>query len=580
MKTKNKEKTASWNSLLKIYKAAKIPWFWLILVVLFSLGTQWLAVISVPYASAVDTGTMKSGGWLVSFVLITVIYNILDSGYDAVNGMGGASMARSVRRNMWRKLLHLPITTFEKEEPQTFVSRITKDTTFAYRALTALIQIFSIGYGCYVAIKEVVDIYANFAWLVVVTIPVLIICAWIVGKLQYKMNKLLNDAYAKVTGYYGERLPNVKYIKMNNMEEKEYQKAVAINQGKYKADVRYWTLFALSTPITSIAHYISIIVVMWVGSAFVRTGDMSVSELISLKGYFEIVMENVTLLLGIWQSIKASHGGCEKLAELIDTEEEQMTAGGIKAEAGQDIVFSHVFFRYDESGKSVLRDASFTIPGGKVTAIVGENGCGKSTVMRLLERFDTPADGCITVGGTDLNDLDLYHWRDRLGYVFQGNQLVKGTVWENLAYGAPAEYTDNMLYAAAKDADALEFIQEKEDGFHTMIDPFAPDFSGGQQQRMAIARALLKQPDYLIMDEATSGIDNNTERAIWRHVRNRMEGKTTILISHDNEVINTADHIVVIKDGSVEAEGTVEEVRNSSETYRAIQDALLMEVVG
>lgn len=579
MKKENKKQTASWKSLLKIYKTAKIPWLWLIMVALFSVVTQWLAVISVPYASAVDTGTMKGGSWLVSFVLITVIYNILDGGYDAVNGMGGATMARSVRRNMWRKLLHLPVKVYEKEEPQNFVSRMTKDTTYAYAALTALIQIFSISYGCYVALKEVIEIYADFAWLVVVTIPVLIICAWIVGKIHYKMNKILNDSYAKVTSYYGERLPNVKYIKMNNMEEKEYQKAVEINQGKYKADVRYWTLYALSAPITSIAHYISVIVVMWVGSAFVRTGDMEVGELISLKGYFEIVMQNVTLFLGVWQAIKASHGGCEKLAELIDTEEEKMTSGGGTAEAGQDIVFRNVSFRYDVDGKTVLQNASFTIPGGKVTAIVGENGCGKSTVMRLLERFDTPVDGSITVGSKNLSELDLYKWRENLGYVFQGNQLVKGTVWENLAYGAPQDFTDAMLYAAARDADALDFIQEKDDGFSTMIDPFAPDFSGGQQQRIAIARVLLKQPDYLIMDEATSGIDNVTEKAIWSRVRARMAGKTTILISHDMDVINTADHIVVIKDGTVEAEGTVEEVRKNSATYMAIQNAMLMEAI-
>lgn len=579
MKKKEKNKTASWKSLLKIYKTAKIPWMWMILVVLFSLGTQWLAVISVPYASSVDTGTMKGGSWLVTFVMITVIYNILDSGYDVVNGMGGASMARSVRRNTWRKLLHLPVSVYEKEDPQSFVSRITVDTTYAYSALTALIQIIGITYGCAVAIKEVAEIYADFVWLVLVTIPVLIICAVIVGKLQYKMNAILIDAYAKVTNYYGEHLPNVKYIKMNNMEEKEYQKAVEINQGKYKADVKYYMLYALMTPITSIAHYISIIVVMWVGSAFVRAGDMKVADLISLKGYFEIVMSNVTLFIGVWQAIKSSHGGCEKLAELIDLEEEEMTVGGKVVQKAQDIVFTNVSYQYVEDGKPILKGADFTIPGGKTTAIVGENGCGKSTIMRLLERFDRPNEGTITIGGTNLNELDLYKWRESLGYVFQGNQLVKGTVAENLSYGTDRDCTAEKLKRAAEDAAALEFIQQKEDGFQTAIDPFAPDFSGGQQQRIAIARMLMKQPDYLIMDEATSGVDKATEKEIWRHVRERMNGKTTIFISHDMDVITSADHIVVIKEGLVEAEGSVSEVREQSETYRAIENAMLEEAV-
>lgn len=568
---KNKPGKSSWKSLLHMYRTTKIPWLMLLLVVLVSFGSQTIGVIAVKYSARIDTGDMTGAAFLIGYIVITIVSNFLENAYDLVQQIGGAQMGRNVRRRLWGKMLRLPVSAYEKEEPQRFVSRVTNDTEYAYGALTALIQILSIGYGVFIAMKQVVAIYAELSWIMLAIIPALIICSLIVGKIQYRMDRMITNAYSKVTNFYSERLPNLTYIKTNNMEDVEYQKGVEINNKKYKADVIYQMLFALNMPITSIASYLSTFFVLWTASAMVRAGSMEMVQLISLNAYFALVMENATLFLGIWQTIKRSHGGCEKIAE-IDAAPVEDLGGEAEVRGQEDIVFDQVSFGYNEK-KEVLKEASFTIPKGKITAIVGENGSGKSTIMRLLERFDVPASGKIRIGGKRLGEIDCAKWRDTLGYVFQGNQMIQGTVRENLTYGLRREYTEEELIQAAKAAGAYDFIMEKEDAFDTFINPFESGFSGGQLQRLAIARVLMKNPEYLIMDEATSGVDVLWEDKIISGITDKMRGKTVLVISHNMNLVKKADHVVVINGGEVEAEGSVAEVSERSDTFKLFLNA-------
>lgn len=557
--------------LLNVYKTVKIPWLMLLLVVLASFGSQTIGVKLAEYSSKIETGTMTGGSFLICYVLFTVIYDVLETGYELANGVGRAQMGRNVRRHLWGKMLRLPVSAYEKEEPQRFVSRVTKDTDLAYGAITAVIQIVSLIYGVTIAVMKVAKIFGGYTWIFAAIIPVLLVCSWVIGKMQYRMDRMLNAAYAKMTNFYSERLPNITYIKTNNMEQSEYEKGVKASNEKYKTDITYKVLFGLQMPLQSLANYLSLVFVLIVASSMVRAGTLTGTQMKELLLYFDIVMANATLLLGIWQIIKASHGGCEKISEIIAAPTEDM-GGACEAQGQQDIVFDGVSFGYTED-KLVLKNAGFTIPKGKVTAIVGENGSGKSTVIRLLERFDAPVSGEIRVGERSLMDLDCAKWRDSLGYVFQGNQMVQGTVRENLTYGIAREYTEEEMVCAAKDAEAYEFIMEKEEQFDTPVGAFDSEFSGGQLQRLAIARAFMKAPDYLVMDEATSGIDQVKEACIMKRVKEKMQDKTVILISHNIDVIKSADHIVVLRNGEVEAEGSVDEVSEQSSVFQSFLNA-------
>lgn len=556
---------SSWKPLLHIYKTVRIPWFLLISVVLLSFGSQWVSVQLVEYTSKIDTGTMTAGSFLVWYVVFSIISILVENGYDMANVVGNAQMGRNVRKRLWGKMLRLPVSFYEKEEPQLLVSRVTKDATFAYGALTTVIQLISLIYGIIIAMKPIIEIFGAEAWIVVVIIPVLVICSMIVGKIQYRIDRMINAVYSKMTNFYSERLPNIIYIKTNNMEKSEYEKGIKASDEKYKADIVYKILFALQMPLQSLANYIGLIFVLITASAMVRAGTITATQMKELMLYFNILMADATLVLGVWMTIKASHGGCEKIAEINDYQTED-TSGEGSVLGQQDIIFDHVSYGYTED-KLILKDASFTIPKGKITAIVGENGSGKSTITRLLERFDKPSSGEIRVGETGLNMLDGAKWREQVGYVFQGGQMVQGTVRENLTYGISGEYLEEDLVQAAKDAEAYEFIMEKEDKFETPLQVFESEFSGGQLQRLAIARVFMKNPDYLIMDEATSGVDLMKESEIFARMKEKMKGQTVVLISHNMNLVKDTDHIVVINDGSVEAEGSPDEVAKYSNTF-------------
>lgn len=570
-KNKKAGKETSFKLLLNIYKTTRIPWLMLLLVVAASFGSQWVGVAIAEYSAKVETGTMTGGSFLWSYVSLTAISIVLEYGYDLANGLGRSQMGRNVRKRLWGKMLRLPVSVYEKEEPQRLVSRVTKDSDFAYGAVTAVIQVFSLIYGVTIAMIKVVEIFGANSWIMTAIIPVLVVCSVIVGKIQYRIDRMINAAYSKMTNFYSERLPNITYIKTNNMERSEYEKGKKISDEKYKADIIYKVMFALQLPIQSLANYISLIFVLLVSSAMVRAGTLLAPQMKELLNYFNIVMADATLMLGIWQIVKASHGGCEKISEINAAPTENLK-GQIEIQGQQDIVFDHVSFGYTEE-KLVLKNASFTIPKGKITAIVGENGSGKSTVTRLLERFDVPVSGEIRIGGSNLNEIDCAKWRDSLGYVFQGNQMVQGTVRENLTYGITRDYTEEELVGAAKDAEAYDFIMEKEEQFDTPLRVFDSEFSGGQLQRLAIARVFMKNPDYLIMDEATSGVDMIKEKYIMDRMKEKMRDKTVIIISHNMDIVKGADHIVMIKGGEVEAEGTVQEVAASSNTFKTFLSA-------
>lgn len=560
-------KESSWKPLLHIYKTVRIPWFLLITVVLLSFGSQWVSVRLVEYSSKIDTGTMTAGSFMVGYVVFSIISILVENGYDMVNVIGNAQMGRNVRKRIWGKMLHLPVSFYEKEEPQRLVSRITKDSTFAYGALTSLIQLISLIYGIVISMKPIVEIFGAKAWIAAVIVPVLFICSIIVGKIQYRIDRMINAVYSKMTNFYSERLPNITYIKTNNMEKEEYEKGIEASDAKYKADIIYKILFALQMPLQSLANYIGLIFVLITASVMVRAGSINAVQMKELMLYFNIFMADATLVIGIWMNVKASHGGCEKIAEINDSQTED-TSGTCDVSGQQDIIFDNVSYGYTED-KLVLKNASFTIPKGKITAIVGENGSGKSTITRLLERFDKPISGEVRVGETGFDMLDGVKWREKVGYVFQGDQMVQGTIRDNLAYGVRDGYSEEDLVQAVKDAEAYEFIMEKEEKFETPLLVFDSELSGGQLQRLAIARVFMKDPDYLIMDEATSGVDLMKETEIFAHMKEKMKDKTVVLISHNVNLIKDADHIVVIKDGTVEAEGSPDEVAGCSSTFNA-----------
>ena len=568
-KNKDNEAYSSWKTLFRFYSKVKIPWGLLIIVFLLSFGVKEVEAQLIPYTTALQTGAIEEGGFLLGYIVMTILYGVVEAFQGGINELCGAVTARNVRHTVWRKLIHLPMSVFDKEEPQRFVSRITNDTAGAYAAIACLIQFWSIIYGIYTAFIKMYRVYDSLALVMLSTIPITILVSVICGKLQYSMERITNSAVAAITNFFGERLPNLLHIKTSSMEDEEYLKGVKTNNDKFKADIRRLNRFIFSAPLGTFAMYINMIVLLVVASSMVRAGSMKMAQMVNLYNYYMLFAGNSFMITAVWQNIKLSHGACATIAHLVELEDERLDQPASVEESSEDIVFDNVSFSYDED-HDVLKDVSFVIPKGKVTALVGENGSGKSTIIKLLERFNEPSSGTIRLGNADIKEVNLTQWRNAVGYLFQGDQVVKGSLGENICYGLDREYTDEEVIKAAELARAYDFIESKEGGLDAEISKFDSKLSGGELQRLAIARIIMKQPQYLIMDEATSGIDVVSEAEVLEGLNNVMEGKTVIMVSHDMRLISKADHIVVLNKGVIEASGSYEYVSENSELFNRL----------
>lgn len=559
-----KKKESSFKGMLGLYRRVKIPWLPVILSMLLSIVLKETESRLVPYVSRIEMGTIEESGFLGGFVMLTIALAVVEAFQGGANELGDAIMARNVRNTLWGKLIRLPMSVYDKIEPQRFVSRVTQDTTGAYAAITVTVQTISVCYGIYTNFMKMFHTYKTLSLIMLTGIPLTFLTAWISGKLEYKINEIVNSSYSVVTNFFGERLPNLLHIKTSNMDEEEYENGVKASDDRYRAEIKKLNLFIVQVPLPTIAQYLNEIVLLVVASTLVSAGTMKMAQLVNLYNYYMLFMGNSLMLTAIWQGIKKSHGSTETIAPLIIAEDENLD-GEFSAPESEDIRFENISFSYGEH--KVLDDISFVIPRGKVTAIVGENGCGKSTLIKLLEGFNEPDSGSIYLGEHDMKSVSLSSWRDRVGYLFQGNQIVKGSIKENICYGIDREVSDDEIERAAKLACAYDFIIEREDGFDSQISHFDSKLSGGELQRIAVARVIMKNPSYLIMDEATSGIDVLSEKQVMNGINSVMENKTVIMVSHDMNLIKKADNIIVLNEGKVEASGSFGEVLKNSELF-------------
>ncbi|WP_339224224.1 ABC transporter ATP-binding protein [Paenibacillus sp. FSL W7-1332] len=565
--TVGKTEQTSWKTFLTFYAKIKFPWHLLIATVILSFSMTQVNLLLVPYTAKIYEGGITEANFLKGFILWSVTYAGVTFAFQLVSGFVRIIAIRNTQRNLWSKILRLPISTYDKEQPQSLISRITSDTESAVSAPTSVASFFASCYGLVMAYLEMSKIYDKLAFLILFVIPFAFVIIFIIGKLQYRMNFAINKAYSRMTSFFAERLANMQYIKTANVENEEYQSGIQASQIKYKADVLNAILGTLQTPIGLSVQYAIMIIVFAGGASYVRSGEMQIKGLVEFYSYSMILLPSFFEIVSQWQNIKSSHGGTYKIAALMNMENELLKGKFAADKDPSDIQFDHVSFTYDGEHQ-VLSDISMTIPHGKVTAIVGENGSGKSSILKLISRFYEPGAGEIKYGQQRLSDLYMDEWRNSIGYVSQNSPMIPGTLRENVVYGAVSTPSEEELERAARIANVLEFITELKDGWDTPLSISQTNISGGQKQRIAIARAIIKNPDILLLDEATSNLDNANQREVMQALLQAMKGRTIIMIMHDMELVHQADHIIVMNKGSVESQGTYKELLEQCESFK------------
>lgn len=503
--------------------------------------------------------------YVCSAILIQAVTSFLLTRLLSVEAQHLISLLRA---KVQRKLLTLPISFFDNTKSGALVSRVMTDVEGVRNLVgTGLVQL--IGGSITAVIALVVLIKMNATMTLFVLVPVVIFAVIALKAFGYirPIFRVRGKINAEVTGRLTETLNGVRVIKGFNAEEQEnkvFEKGV---ERLYLNVKKSLTATALMTSSSTFLLGLASAGIMGIGGYFIMDGTMTYGEFVSFTLFLGFLIAPIVQMSNIGSQLTEAMAGLDRTQELMDmTEEDNPEVRTIKLEKiNGNIEFNNVSFSYEE-GKEVLHNISFKAPSGSVTALVGSSGSGKSTIAGLAATFLNPTDGKVTLDNTDLSTVNLSSFRSHLGVVLQDDFLYEGTIRENILFPRP-DATEEQLLEAVKGAYVNEFTDRFDEGLETIIGERGVKLSGGQKQRISIARALLADPKIIILDEATSNLDTESESFIQKSLNVLMKDRTTFVIAHRLSTIKQADQILVIEDGDIAERGKHDELIEKQGRY-------------
>jgi subfamily B ATP-binding cassette protein MsbA len=514
---------------------------------------------------------------MVAIVAIVALKNV----FVWMGGQFGASLQENVTRDLrdgvFTHLVRLPLGYFQRTKTGQIISRVLSDTEQTKALITELVTKTLQNVA---QIVGTIIILLNYS--VKLTFVALVIAPLLTLSLQPVLRKLrkghrrLRGDYGEITSVLQEVVSGVRLVKSFRGERYEDGRFMDASHRYSAGMVRITRIAFLSQPMTEMIGTSVAMLILWMGAREVLGGGSMDSA--TLITFMILVMRLLPPLKQLSQApttAQQSFASAERLFEVVDMATEAQTDRGTHEVAGlrETLAFEHVTFAYD--GDPVLRDVSFVARRGQVIALVGASGAGKSTLVDLIPRFYEPSGGVIRLDGIDTRDIRLASLRGLTGIVSQDTVLFNDTVRSNIAYGAGDRFTDAQVEAAARAANAHDFIRQLPDGYHTVLGERGTRLSGGQRQRLAIARALLTDPPILILDEATSALDTESERLVQEAIDRLLAGRTVFVIAHRLSTVVHADQILVLDRGEIIERGTHAELLAHHGAYFRLHAAQL-----
>ncbi|MCA1296273.1 ABC transporter ATP-binding protein/permease [Paenibacillus sp. alder61] len=480
----------------------------------------------------------------------------------------GQKMVASLRDRLWKKLLRLPVAYFDNNRTGESVSRMTNDTGVIKTLISEHVASFFSGIISVIGSIAVL-LYLNWKMTLImfIVIPLAALVLYPLGRKMYKISLGMQDETATFTATLSQVISEIRLVKSSNAEEREYDTGRKGILNLLKFGVQEGLVMAWISPLMSVVLMMLLVVVIGYGGMQVSSGALTAGELVAFILYLIQIVMPMTQLSTFFTQLQKAKGATERIIETLDADEESFHSGKPVSTTQLPVQVDRLTFGY-KPDEPVLKEVSFRMDPGTVTAVVGPSGSGKTTLFSMLERFYLPQAGEIRLGDEPIGAFSLKSWRGVIGYVSQDSPMIAGTIRENLCYGVEREVSDHELAEAAKMAYADGFIAELPQGYDTDVGERGVKLSGGQRQRLAIARALLRDPKILMLDEATSSLDSRSEHVVQQALNNLMAGRTTIVIAHRLSTVVRANQIIFIDKGRVTGSGKHEELLKSHEMYR------------
>ncbi len=563
---------------IREYKKASIltPVFVVFEVLLEILIPMLMAVMIDKGISQGDSGLLERYGIiLIICVLAAMICGVLSGSFCAA---ASAGFAQNLRQDMYYKIQGYSFANIDKFSASSIVTRLTTDVTNVQNAYMMIIRV-----AVRAPIMLVFSLAASFvisrslSLIFLVAIPVLGTGLYVIVNRSHPHFEKVFHIYDELNGVVQENVSGIRVVKSFVREKFEIQKFSSVSKRIYRTFTAAEGIVAYNMPFMQFAVYGCLLFLCWFGAkAIVLTHGtaMTTGELSSLITYAMNILNCLMMLSQVFVMINMARASAERIIEILE-EESSLKNGENPTHEMKDgeVIFDKVGFRYlGDAQKECLSDLSLRIPSGSTLGIIGNTGSGKSSLVQLIPRLYDTTEGSVIVSGTNVRDYDLYTLRNNVAMVLQKNQLFSGTMKENLRWGKE-DATDEEIIHACQLAQAAPFIETFPDKYDTYIEQGGTNVSGGQKQRLCIARALLKKPKILILDDSTSAVDTKTDAMIRKAFREEIPDTTKIIIAQRISSVEDADCILVLDKGKISGCGTHEELLNSNEIYREIYES-------
>ncbi|MCT4480601.1 MULTISPECIES: ABC transporter ATP-binding protein [Peribacillus] len=566
-----------WRQFIRLVQQTKPSKLMIGLALALSLGTTGVGLTVPLFTKNLinDFSISSLSTERITLLVLAIIVQALASGFSIylLNRIG-QSVVAGIRDQLWKKLLVLPVSYFDEHQSGETVSRMTNDTTVVKGLISEHLSNFVTGIISIVGSMIVLFVLDwKMTLLMFTAIPLSVLILMPLGKKMHKISKGMQDETASFTAVLQQVLTEIRLVKASNAEALEYQNGKKGIHKLFQFGLKEAKIQALIAPLMSFVMMALLVLILGYGGMRVSSGALTAGALVAFIMYlFQIIMPMAQLASFFTQFQKAT-GATERIISILDSVEEEDAMKPVQ-NIGQSISVENLNYSYN-NGEQVLKDISFNVEAGKVTAIVGPSGSGKTTLFSLFERFYKPQQGSISIGGENINDFTLLSWRSQIGYVSQESPIVSGTIRDNICYGIERDITDEELNQVAKMAYADQFISDLPNGYDTEVGERGMKLSGGQRQRIAIARAFLRNPKILMLDEATSSLDSKSEKVVQQALNDLMKGRTTIVIAHRLSTVVGSDQIIFLEKGKITGSGTHKELYKTHSLYREFAEQQL-----
>ena len=566
-----------------IFKFAKKYWLSLSLMLIFTVFSAKINLELPQYTSKIITqgvamknmeAIYSNGFYMIGLSLLSGV--LMLAGIFFASRSAGA-MARDIRHETFKKIEDFSMSEFGKFSVSSLTTRITNDARQFQQTFTMIMRmgIYApiVGVG---AIINTLAISGSMSWIMVVTIFSIITLTTIISIFAVPKLKIFQTKLDELNMQTRQTITGLRVIRAYRKEKVEEEKFDEINKEMLKMNIFFERIFGLISPYMTMVSGLGLVAIAWIGSYFVKSGEISIGDVTSLTQYLAQVTFAFVMLSMIFISIPRMNVAIKRLGEILD--EEISVKDKTKTQKMPktfDLTFENVSFVYPESEEAVLGNINFSVKQGETIAVIGGTGSGKSTIAKLIPRFYDVSKGEIKLGGVDIRDLKQSELHDLIGYVPQKANLFSGNIRENINYGSSKNLSDEEIIEALKIAQAWDFVQKLPENLNEKVSQGGKNFSGGQKQRLSIARAIASKAPILIFDDSFSALDYKTDAKLRAELAIKTKSQTKFIVAQRVTSIMQADKIIVLDGGKIVGIGIHGELLKNNEIYREIASSQL-----